>query len=467
MSNSAAQATVQTPQTSPFDAAAGTAGQAGAAGGAQEAAVQAHPAGPPTEQRPTAAGAASILGHWAEDVATPGAQVQRKPDEASEGGADAGAIAGAGPAPAAGGAQPGAVTDGAAAAAGAEGAGAGGASAGTGGAPADPRAEEGKKLEERGRAALAALPKASAADEAKTPGNVGQGTIEASQELPDWFRQIQERLVASTTWGPAEEDAQHAIRDYALFVARGKSKDGKVPGHIKAFFDYIGRGSKNDTAARKAGYKGTAALTGAEGSKNWCAGAASSAQNIARTEGRAAVLADLKGRGLVPAGPEALFFENLAAHSGAKQAKMFYGDKAYAEPLEPGDRIDYLFKGCQYGGHAVHVVADLGGAFLHVSGNTTRHSAVATGQASRLKAKPAGLNLATATDVRSDESKKKATEHIASVSAAGGFDGGVLVYMIQRQSDPYKALELLDTDDEAAREAAMKKLLLKPVKGAS
>jgi hypothetical protein len=292
---------------------------------------------------------------------------------------------------------------------------------------------------------------------------VGQGTIEAGGALPDWFMEIQNRLVASSTWGEAEENAQHAIRDYALFVARTTSKDGKVPGHIKAFFDYIGRGTKNDTAAEKAGYKGSSDLDGAQGAKNWCAGAATKASNIAKKEGRQGVLEDLKKRGLEPATVPVVFFDNLAQLSGSQKAKQFYADTAYDQPLEPGDRVDYLFDNCQYGGHAVHIVADLGDSFLHVSGNTTRHSAVATGQAQRLKAKPAGLNINTATNIKSDETKKKASEHIATVS----FGGAKLVYSTTRHSDPYKALSLLETEDPAAFEAALKKLVLRRIKSAA
>lgn len=318
------------------------------------------------------------------------------------------------------------------------------------------------KLDAAGKAALAALPETSAADAGNTPGNVGQGDVDSVGVLPDWFMEIQNRLVASTTWGEAEENAQHAIRDYAMYLARAYAgPDGKVPGHIKVFFDYIGRGTKNDSAAKKAGYKGSSALNGAKGAKNWCAGAATQAQRIAKQEGRDGVLADLRARGLEPSLMPVLFFNNLAALSGSQKEKFFYNDAAFAEPLEPGDRVDYLFDHCQYGGHAVHIVADLGDAFLHVSGNTTRHSAVATGQAKRLKSKPAGLNMGTATNIASDETKKKASAHIATVD----FGGAKLVYSITRHSSAYKALEMLETEDPAAFEAALKKLYLKRVKG--
>ena len=286
----------------------------------------------------------------------------------------------------------------------------------------------------------------------------GQGDVGGSSELPDWFTKIQERLVASTTWGEAEEAAQHAIRDYAMLVAKSHAgPDGKVPGHIKAFFDFIGRGTKNDTAAKKGGYQGSSALNGASGAKNWCAGAATQAQNIAKTEGRAGVLADLKARGLEPNTHPTVFFDNLARMSGSQKAQQFYGESAYAQPMKPGDRIDYLFDGCQYGGHAVHVVADLGDSFLHVSGNTTRHSAVATGQAKRALSKPDGLTLGIATGISSDEVKKKATEHISQVK----FGGAKLVYSITRHSSPYTALKMLETEDPAALDAALKKLCLK------
>ena len=50
-----------------------------------------------------------------------------------------------------------------------------------------------------------------------------------------------------------------------MLVAPSKAgADRKVPGQIKAFFDYIGRGTKSDAAAKRAGYKGSSALNGAK-----------------------------------------------------------------------------------------------------------------------------------------------------------------------------------------------------------
>jgi hypothetical protein len=319
-----------------------------------------------------------------------------------------------------------------------------------------PDAEQ-AKLEAAGKQALAALKQTSDKDASDTPGNVGQGDAESGAALPEWFMEIQNRLVASTTWGEAEENAQHAIRDYAMYIAKSKSKDGKVPNHIAAFFEYIGRGTKNDDAARKSGNKGSSDLNGAKGAKNWCAGAATQAARIGEKMGREALLAELKSRGLEPNTMPVIFFSNLANLSGSQKAKSIWGGAAYAEPLQPGDRVDFLFDGCQYGGHAVHIVADLGDSFLHVSGNTTRHSAVATGQAKRTKEGPKGFDLGIATAIKTEEQKQKATAHIKGVS----FGGGKLVYSIQRYSDPFKALSLLDTDDPKAFEAALKKLCLK------
>ena len=103
------------------------------------------------------------------------------------------------------------------------------------------------------------------------------------------------------------------------------------------------------------------------------------------------------------------------------------------------------------------MIAELGGAFLHVSGNTTRHSAVATGKANRLTAKPEKLNLATACTTQTQEQRTTTNQHLAGVS----FGGSKLIYMIQRHTSPYKALEMLSTTDTAALDAALKKLLLK------
>ena len=48
----------------------------------------------------------------------------------------------------------------------------------------------------------------------------------------------------------------------------------------------------------------------------------------------------------------------------------------------------YLFDGCQYGGHTVTVVDDLGASFLHISGNTGDAIAVGIGEAKRLTSEP-------------------------------------------------------------------------------
>ncbi len=109
----------------------------------------------------------------------------------------------------------------------------------------------------------------------------------------------------------------------------------------------------------------------------------------------------------------------------------------------------------------MNIVAELGGAFLHVSGNTTRHSAVATGQANRLTSKPEKLNLTTACTTQTQEQRTAANQHLAGVS----FGGSKLIYMIQRFTSPYKALEMLSTTDAAALDLALKKLCLKKSPG--
>src|SRR5207249_4718147 len=72
---------------------------------------------------------------------------------------------------------------------------------------------------------------------------------------------------------------------------------------------------------------------------------------------------------------------------------------AYTAPLMPGDMVMYLFRGCQFGGHAVTVIDDLGDSFTHISGNST-NAGVMIGEEKRMTNEPAGpetFNLAKAT----------------------------------------------------------------------
>ena len=76
---------------------------------------------------------------------------------------------------------------------------------------------------------------------------------------------------------------------------------------------------------------------------------------------------------------------------------FIYGEAAYDAPLLPGDMVFYLFQGCQYGGHAVTVIDDLGESFTHISGNTGDAISVGIGEAKRMKTAPAGFQLDKAT----------------------------------------------------------------------
>jgi hypothetical protein len=80
------------------------------------------------------------------------------------------------------------------------------------------------KLTAAGEEALSGLPETTKEDAAKTPGAVGQGEAGGGSMLPDWFMGIQNRLVASTVWGEAEEKAQLAIRAYAMYLAKTTSR---------------------------------------------------------------------------------------------------------------------------------------------------------------------------------------------------------------------------------------------------
>ena len=95
----------------------------------------------------------------------------------------------------------------------------------------------------------------------------------------------------------------------------------------------------------------------------------------------------------------------------------------------------YLFDGCQYGGHTVTVVDDLGDSFLHISGNTGDAISVGIGEAKRLRNDPkikagGAFKLAECNKVATEEEREASTAYIAGVD----FGGKVLTYSIIRDS---------------------------------
>lgn len=310
--------------------------------------------------------------------------------------------------------------------------------------PVDAVAAKEKEFAARGTAALEAVRAAGHKTGQHMRGQLGQGAMAAGTAFPAWFMELQKALMMSGEWKQVEEDAQHILRDYALWFLEQRH-GGRVPASLRTFFDYIGRSAQNDADARKGGYLGTAHFGGTAGAPNWCT----------FTSNRS-LLDGLKSVGYVPLYGDDEFLKNLVTIRG--EHKMFYArNEAYAQKLEPGDIVMFLFEKCQWGGHTATVVEDLGDSFLHVSGNTGDAIGVGISEAKRMKEKPARLNLDIANDSSSAQKKAEANAHIASVP----FGDKVLVYSITRTSQPFAALMELNEIDPVKQADYLKSVLAK------
>ena len=298
-----------------------------------------------------------------------------------------------------------------------------------------------QEFEAKGKAALKALQEADHKKGTHLRGRMGQGNITAGVALPLWFMELQNTVSVSGEWKAEEEAAQQVLHDYITWYVE-RRHDGKVPSNLQVFFDYVGRSSQSDADARKQGYRGTAHFGGRLKAANWCTGAST----IALFDG-------LEQMGYKPTRSKDDFVANLLKmrDKATGQRGMYYGTNAFAEPLQPGDVVMFLFQGCQYGGHTATVVDDLGDSFIHVSGNTGDAIGVGISESKRMKEKPSKLNLNKANDVgglndtpaQKAQKRALATQHIATVP----FNDQVLVYSIQRYSMPFAALLELDEID--------------------
>jgi hypothetical protein len=256
------------------------------------------------------------------------------------------------------------------------------------------------------------------------------------------FMKLQHKLSMTEVWDEVEEEAQHLLRDYALWYMESYHGGSTLPGNLRVMFDYIGRSTKNTAAAEKGGYKGAKHFGGylmadKTPSKNWCTQTSSTAVlDAIAASGKKVSEATLKKQ---------------LPHAQA----VIYGDAAYAAPLLPGDMVFYLFQGCQYGGHAVTVIDDLGDSFTHISGNTGDAISVGIGEAKRMKTPPSGFVLGKATpapvvaaaDALAEEkeaaAKKTSEKQTAATRYIAGFTwgDGHLVYSITRYGSLLNALE--------------------------
>jgi hypothetical protein len=197
--------------------------------------------------------------------------------------------------------------------------------------------------------------------------------------------------------------------------------------NVRIFFDYIGQSTKNAAAADKMKVKSTRHMGGyvenGKRSIDWCTQSTSTAVMDALAESKTGVTFD-KLQAMLP-----------------KAKGNITAPAAYTAPLMPGDMVMYLFAGCQFGGHAVTVIDDLGDSFTHVSGNST-NAGVMIGEEKRLTKEPAGFDLAKATPGPVyDENKKidKAATQAAHDAASaylrkfdGAFGDSALIYSIVR-----------------------------------
>jgi hypothetical protein len=291
----------------------------------------------------------------------------------------------------------------------------------------------------------------------------GAGTAPATSTggaLPDWFRQLQFKLSMVTTWAKEEEDAQQILDDYMTYYV--EAWHGDLPPSLKFLFQYAGRSSINQKSAAGGGFDSVGKFGGGINSKgkpnpNWCTQTSSGA-----------ILGALRDMGYAPIDPPdkiERFLNNINFQKANGSPNFVGGAAAYSAPLYPGDQVMYLFDGCQYGGHTVTVVDDLGDSFVHISGNTGDAIAVGIGQAQRLKGEPrvkggGSFKLAECNKVGSQEERDASSAYIAGLD----FGGKVLTYSIVRDSQFFAEIESIPgLEDPAEQEKLLKKYRLKRI----
>jgi len=281
----------------------------------------------------------------------------------------------------------------------------------------------------------------------------------AGGALPDWFRQLQFKLSMVTTWAKEEEDAQQVLDDYMTYYMQ--AWHGDVPPSLKFLFQYAGRSSINQKSASGGGFDSVGKFGGGINSKgkpnpNWCTQTSSGA-----------IVNALRDMGYAPVDPPdkiERFLNNINFQKVGGAPNFVGGSAAFSAPLYPGDQVMYLFDGCQYGGHTVIVVDDLGDSFTHISGNTGDAIAVGIGEAKRLKGEPrvkggGTFKLAECNKVATDEERKASSAYIAGLD----FGGKVLTYSIVRDSQFFAEIESIPELPDEEQEKLLKKYRLKRI----
>jgi hypothetical protein len=288
----------------------------------------------------------------------------------------------------------------------------------------------------------------------------GTGTAPATGAggaLPDWFRQLQYKLSMVTTWAKEEEAGQQVLDDYMTFYM--EAWHGDLPPSLKFLFQYAGRSSINQSSAAKGGLDSVGKFGGglnAQGkpNPNWCTQTSS-----------AAIVGALREMGYAPTTEKIeQFLNNIGFQKSGGAPNTVSGASAFSAPLYPGDQVMYLFDGCQYGGHTVTVVDDLGDSFLHISGNTGDAIAVGIGEARRLKGEPkvkggGAFKLAECNKVATQEERDASTAYIKGLD----FGGKVLTYSIVRDSAFFKEIETIPELSQEDQDKLLKKYKLKRI----
>jgi hypothetical protein len=309
-----------------------------------------------------------------------------------------------------------------------------------------PSAKE-KEFSDSAAAASKAIDDAKHTSSGKAYAVAGTAKTGSGIGFPKWFMELQLKVSMMDQWGPEEEAAQKVLHDYATWYVE-MWHGGKVPPSLASLFEYIGRSSKNDAAARLGGKQGTAHFGGAKGQPNWC--------TATTTTG---VIDGLKAMGYEPTVGAQAWANNVAAQKAANgQKNMITAPAAYSAPLIPGDQVMYLFAGAQYGGHTVTVVDDLGDSFTHISGNTGAAVGVGIGETKRWKSPPTpGFNLSKTMQVATKEEREASTAYIATIP----WGDKVLTYSVVRYGAMFDELETLKALDSVKDAEAIKQMLTK------
>jgi len=224
-------------------------------------------------------------------------------------------------------------------------------------------------------------------------------------------------------------------------------------------FQYAGRSSINQSSAAKGGFDSVGKFGGginAQGkpNPNWCTQTSSTA-----------IIAALRDMGYAPTTAKVeQFLNNNAFQKAGGSPNLVGATAAYSAPLYPRDQLMYLFDGCQYGGHTVTVVDDLGDSFLHISGNTGDAIAVGIGEAKRLKSEPkvksgGTFKLAECNKVATQEERDASSAYIRGLD----FGGKVLTHSIIRDSQFFAEIESIPELPEEDQEKLLKKYKLKRI----